>query len=166
VFGDCRSLECLNLPYKRKTAREKLATPHNLPEVKPAPEIWGGGTMVIPHPMQVRELMDSIPEGRVSTLDEVRTSLAGKNGADIACPMTSGIFMSMVAQASHEDKEEQGSFSVAYWRSLKRNGELNPKFPEGIEGQAKRLEAEGHSITHRGKKAFVEDFEKYLFQSL
>jgi len=164
--GRCRSLECLNLPYKRKTAREKLATPHNLPEVKPAPEIWGGGTMVIPHPMQVMELMASIPEGQVATLDEVRTTLAGKNGADIACPMTSGIFMSMVAQASHEDKEEQGSFSVAYWRSLKRNGELNPKFPEGIEGQAKRLEAEGHSITHRGKKAFVEDFEKYLFQSL
>ena len=151
--------------YKRTTAREKLNTSHNLPEVKPAPEIWGGGTMVIPHPMQVRELMNSIPEGRVSTLDEVRTSLAEENGADIACPMTSGIFTSIVAQASHEDKEEHGSFSVAYWRSLKRNGELNPRFPEGIEGQAKRLEAEGHSITYRGKKAFVDDFEKYLFKS-
>ena len=153
------------MPYKRTTAREKLDRPHNLPEVKPAPEIWGGGTMVIPHPMQVRELMNSIPEGRVSTLDEVRTSLAEENGADIACPMTSGIFTSIVAQASHEDKEEHGSFSVAYWRSLKRNGELNPRFPEGIEGQAKRLEAEGHSITYRGKKAFVDDFEKYLFKS-
>ncbi len=109
--------------------------------------------------------MNSIPEGRVSTLDEVRTSLAEENGADIACPMTSGIFTSIVAQASHEDKEEHGSFSVAYWRSLKRNGELNPRFPEGIEGQAKRLEAEGHSITYRGKKAFVDDFEKYIFKS-
>jgi len=128
----CRSLECLNLGYKRTTAREKLNTSHNLPEVKPAPEIWGGGTMVIPHPMQVRELMNSIPEGRVSTLDEVRTSLAEENGADIACPMTSGIFTSIVAQASHEDKEEHGSFSVAYWRSLKRNGELNPRFQKEL----------------------------------
>ncbi len=100
------------MAYKRTTGREKLDKPHNLPEVKLAPEIWGGGTMVIPHPMQVRELMDSIPEGQVATLDEVRSTLAGKNGADIACPMTSGIFMSMVAQASHEDKEEHGSFSV------------------------------------------------------
>ena len=73
----------MNLPYKRKTAREKLDRPHNLPEVKSAPEIWGGGTMVIPHPMQVREVMDSIPEGQVATLDEVRTTLAEKNGADI-----------------------------------------------------------------------------------
>ena len=154
------------MAYKRKTAREKLSASRNLPEVKPAPKIWGRGTMVIPHPMQVRELMDSIPEGQIATLDEVRTSLAEKNDADIACPMTSGIFMSMVAQASHEDREEHGSFSVAYWRSLKRNGELNPKFPEGIKGQAQRLEAEGHSIIHRGKKFFVKDFEKYRCKSL
>ena len=80
--------------------------------------------MVIPHPMQVRKLMESVPEGLVITLDEIRAPLARENGTDIACPMTVGIFTSIVAQASHEDKEEQGSFSVAYWRSLKRNAEL------------------------------------------
>ena len=122
--------------------------------------------MVIPHPMQVRKLMESVPEGLVITLDEIRAALARENGTDIACPMTVGIFTSIVAQASHEDKEEQGSFSVAYWRSLKRNGELNPKFPGGIEGQAKHLETEGHSIIHRGKKAFVKNYEDFLFNPI
>ena len=90
--------------------------------------------MVIPYPMQVRKLMKSVPEGLVITLYEIRAALARESGTDISCPMSVRIFTSIVAQASHEDKEEQGSFSVAYWRSLKRNAELNPKFPGGIEG--------------------------------
>jgi len=110
--------------------------------------------------------MESVPEGLLITLDEIRAALARENGTDIACPMTVGIFTSIVAQASHEDKEEQGSFSVAYWRSLKRNAELNPKFPGGIEGQAKHLETEGHSIIHRDKKAFVKKYEDFLFNPI
>jgi hypothetical protein len=33
-----------------------------------------------------------------------------------------------------------------YWRTLKGKGELNAKFPHGVEGQAKRLKTEGHTI--------------------
>ena len=40
--------------------------------------------MVIPHPMQVRNLMESVPEGLVITLDEIRAALARENGTDIA----------------------------------------------------------------------------------
>ncbi len=31
-----------------------------------------------------------------------------------------------------------------YWRTLKANGELNAKYPNGIEAQKEKLEAEGH----------------------
>ena len=49
-----------------------------------------------------------------------------------------------------------------YWRTLKRDGELNAKYPGGVAGQAQRLRAEGHRIVTRGKRSFVDDFERVL----
>ncbi|MGM9819788.1 MAG: hypothetical protein ACI3Z9_03160 [Candidatus Onthomorpha sp.] len=50
---------------------------------------------------------------------------------------------------------------------MKTKGELNPKFPGGIEAQKQKLEAEGHSIISKGKKNikyYVKDYEQSLFQ--
>jgi len=33
-----------------------------------------------------------------------------------------------------------------YWRVLKDDGSLNPKFPGGVKEQAKKLRAEGHRL--------------------
>jgi len=53
-----------------------------------------------------------------------------------------------------------------YWRTLKSKGELNEKFPGGVEAQAARLQAEGHTIEPgKGKKPpKVKDFEKVLVE--
>ena len=53
-----------------------------------------------------------------------------------------------------------------YWRVIKADGSLNPKFPGGVSAQAKRLEAEGHIIelSRTGKPKKVKDFEKYLIK--
>ena len=37
-----------------------------------------------------------------------------------------------------------------YWRTLKKAGELNKKYPEGIDGQKFQLEMEGHTIICEG----------------
>ena len=53
-----------------------------------------------------------------------------------------------------------------YWRTLKANGELNEKYPNGIEAQKEKLEAEGHIILQKGRKNiryYVKDYEKFLF---
>ena len=121
------------------TAIEKIYAHHDLPKVKRAPEVWGGGTMVIPHPRQVLEIMKTVPCGELVTLDEVRQVLADDHQSDIACPMTTGMFVSLAAKAHAEL-----SVVVAYWRTLKKKGELNPKFPGGLEDHRKCLEAEGH----------------------
>jgi alkylated DNA nucleotide flippase Atl1 len=39
-----------------------------------------------------------------------------------------------------------------FWRTLKGEGELNPKYPGGIEKQIELLEVEGHTIIPKGKK--------------
>ena len=53
-----------------------------------------------------------------------------------------------------------------YWRTLKANGELNAKYPGGVEAQKEKLEAEGHTIIQKGRtniKYFVKDYESILF---
>lgn len=77
--------------------------------------------------------------------------------------MTAGIFVSIVAWASHQRPENE----TPYWRTLKANGELNAKYPGGVEAQKEKPEAEGHTIIQKGRtniKYFVKDHEKALFE--
>ena len=97
------------------TAIEKIYAHRDLPKVKQAPEVWGGGTMVIPHPREVLEIMKTVPCGELGTLDEIRQVLANNHQSDIACPMTTGMFVSLAAKAHAEL-----SVVVAYWRTLKK----------------------------------------------
>ena len=54
------------------------------------------------------------------------------------------------------------SKSVAYWRVIKQNGELNAIFPGGVEGQAARLRQEGFTIDTNGKVPKVKQFKASL----
>jgi hypothetical protein len=45
---------------------------------------------------------------------------------------------------------------------LKTGGELNPKYPGGIEDQRARLQLEGHTVIQKGEKFIVADYEKSL----
>ena len=51
-----------------------------------------------------------------------------------------------------------------YWRTLKSKGELNEKYPGGVEAQAAHLGAEGHTIElgKNNQPRKVKDFEKAL----
>ena len=63
----------------------------------------------------------------------------------------------IAAWASYQRSEDE----TPYWRTLKANGELNAKYPGGIEAQKERLEAEGHTIIQKGRtniKYFVKDY--------
>ena len=54
-----------------------------------------------------------------------------------------------------------------YWRTLKAGGELNAKFPGGIEAQKELLEKEGHTVIQKGRtniRYYVRDYEKALFE--
>ena len=148
--------------------QKKLADSKGLPKVE---EItgkmstrWGTGTVVIPAPIEVDEIMRKIPKGKLITINQIRLMLALKHGATIGCPITTGIFAHIAAHAAEEAAVEGKKNITPYWRTLKSEGELNPKYPGGIERQSARLESEGHTIEPgKGKKPpQVKDFEKYL----
>ena len=56
--------------------------------------------------------------------------------------------------------------SCGGFRMVKANGELNAKFPGGIEAQKRLLEEEGHTVIERGRtniRYFVKNYEQALF---
>jgi alkylated DNA nucleotide flippase Atl1 len=152
----------------RKSWQEKLADSKDLPRVVEINERmsrrWGTGTCVIPAPMEIDTLMRKVPKGKVTTINDIRVALARRHRATIGCPITTGIFAGIAARAAEEAVAEGQRRITPYWRTLKSGGELNPKYPGGVEAQAARLKDEGHSIElgrdKRPKR--VKDFEKSL----
>ncbi|MDO5825279.1 MAG: MGMT family protein [Methanosphaera sp.] len=150
----------------RKTFNEKLNDSKDMPKIvviddKKSIERYGGKNMLIAPPLEYNEIMSKVPEHKVITAVEIREYLANKYDADFTCPMTAGIFISLSAQAS----DERDNDKIPFWRTLKKDGELNPKYPGGIEYQMKMLEDEGHSFVTKGKKNiryFVEDYRDKL----
>ena len=123
---------------------------------------YGGDKMYLAPPLAYDHLMKTIPRGQVITLGEIRAYLARTGGADFTDPITAGIFVSIAAWASAQRTGDE----TPYWRTLKAGGELNPKYPGGIEAQKAKLEAEGHTILSKGRKNiryYVKDYEKALF---
>lgn len=154
---------------KKKSFVEKLFDSKDLPKVVQLNETgslhWGGQTMAIPRPLDIFNLMSQVPKGKVTTIAELRKAIARKYNADIGCPLTTGIFVNISAWASEENKDPEKLPQIPFWRTLKRNGELNEKFPGGLDLLAEKLSSEGFEVIRKGKKAKVKDFDKYLFTS-
>jgi len=150
----------------RKSWHEKLADSKGLPKVERIAESmsarWGKGTIVIPAPIEVDEMMKRVPKGKLTTINEIRAALARRHDASIACPITTGIFAMIASRAAAEDEANGKKKITPYWRTLKSGGELNPKYPGGVIEQKVRLEAEGHTVLLKGKKAVVRDHEQFL----
>jgi len=146
----------------RKTWKEKLNDSKDLPKVEPIPEkmqkTYGKGTIAIPAPIEVDEIMRKVPKGKLITINEIREKIAKKHNATIGCPMTTGIFASIAARAAEEDLAAGKKRVTPYWRTLKSNGEINPKFPGGVQHQIELLEAEGHKVYPKGKNFYVENY--------
>jgi len=153
---------------KKKSWTEKLADSKDLPKVEKITDKmsrrWGTGTVVIPAPLEVDSIMRKVPEGKLVTINEIRSALAKKHKATIGCPMTTGIFAWIAAKAAEEQRQGGKKYITPYWRTLKTGGVINAKYPGGVEGQKKQLEKEGHKVIQKGKKYIVADYEKLLIR--
>lgn len=125
-------------------------------------EKYGGDKMYFAPPLDYDKVMRLVPYGKLLTVGDIREYFARQSGADFTEPMTAGIFVSIAAWASYQRTEDK----TPYWRTLKNNGELNAKYPGGVEKQKEMLENEGHTIIQKGRtniKYYVKDYEKALF---
>ena len=121
--------------------REKMKKPQEpkLVQVPPRMSQFGKGLMLIPTPKLVDETVRQIARGRLVTVGEIRRKLAADFAADVTCPLTTGIFIRIVAEASEEDRANGRKRVAPYWRVIKDDGSLNPKFPGGVQLQTRYL---------------------------
>lgn len=137
----------------------------NITEIKDEAGIkkWGGKSLVVAPPLDYDKYMKQVPKGKLITTTTLRKKVASDYGVEVCCPLTCGIFVNICAWASYQRTKD----ITPYWRTLKSDGQLNPKYPEGCEAQKQKLMLEGHTIVEKGKankKYFVADFEKSLIE--
>lgn len=151
----------------RTTWREKLERVQEprVVDIPPAmQERFGTGKMLIPKPLDVDALIRRTPKGKLLSTVQLREELARRCKANVSCPMTTGIFIRIAAEAAEEARRAGKRAITPYWRVVTGEGRLNPRFPGGVSAQGRRLAAEGHKLHRKeGKRPpAVKDFDRFL----
>jgi len=148
-----------------KTWRRKLEEEHpNHGKVMAVPprmqKRFGTGTMLIPRPLDIDVIVRQVRKGSLIRQGQIREMLARQAGADCTCPLTTGIFLRIIAEAAEEDRASGKKRITPYWRVIKDDGGLNEKFPGGADAQAAYLDDEGIRVrwSKSRKRAKVEDY--------
>ncbi len=108
------------------------------------------GKMLLPSRASVEMLIAQIPENQVITVDRLEKTLAAQFEADVSCPVTTKKALAAIATDPVK--------TVAYWRVIRKNGQLYAKFPGGVEGHAAHLRSEGFEVDNSGKAPKVKNF--------
>jgi alkylated DNA nucleotide flippase Atl1 len=144
-----RNLRYGSIMRTRKTWREKMNNP-DLPKIVDIPprleNRFGKGMLLLPAPVDVEDEIRAIRKGTVRTVGQIRRDLASRYGTTTACPLMTGIFVRISAEAAEEDARAGQKRIAPYWRVVKDDGSLYPKFPGGVEQQAARLREEGVAV--------------------
>ncbi|MDD4875814.1 MAG: MGMT family protein [Dehalococcoidales bacterium] len=161
----------------KKTWQQKLEDKGSLPKVlklekgfpccnavhKMGAEV--GDDIVLVNPSEVVEIMKQIPKGKLITIVEICKKIARQHNVKGCCSLTTGIFIMTAANAAEEAAHKGESLGIPYWRTLKSEGFLNPKYPGGQEAHRKLLEQEGYKVIQKGKNFLVKDFQEFLLRS-
>lgn len=134
--------------------RDQAKAPHRKTLTEAKGTAFPAGDMLIASPLEVQRVVQSVPAGRVLTLADLRQFLAEQYGADYTCPITTGIFLRIVAEAALEDGSAE---QVPTWRVVQNDGVLHDKLPGGSAKQAARLKAEGVALAKTGARWRVAD---------
>ena len=121
----------------KKSWLEKLNDPSKRPEVKKIEkdfaDIPSGSKMLIATPQIIDNYVKAIPKGKSISMQTMRKDLALEYGAEYTCPVTSGIFLRIVAEAAHEQLEQGKSITdvTPFWRMVQTSSPLNKKLSFG-----------------------------------
>lgn len=130
--------------YKRfgEARQPRVVTlPSNFAGVK------AGATMLISSPAQIAAYMSAIPRGETRTPARMRSDLARLSRAEAMCPVTTSIFLKVIAEVAIRDMEAGKRIDevAPFWRVIAPQSKIAAKLscgPEGVEHWA-RLEAAG-----------------------
>lgn len=95
--------------------------------------VKAGNTMLISSPGEIANYLARIPRGETRTLDRLRNELARKAGAQSMCPVTTAIYLRIVAEVALRDLEEGKTLDqvVPFWRVVLPGSKLAQKLSCG-----------------------------------
>ena len=113
-----------------KSWEEKFFSKKNF-EIKTIQKnFWGhiaGSKMLIPTPLMIQEYINHIESGNISDVKIMRNDLAIQYGADFTCPMTTGVFLRIVAEYNYENLSQKGTEICPFWRIIDPCSKLSDK---------------------------------------
>jgi hypothetical protein len=91
--------------------------------------------MLIASPAILDEYVRSIPQGQTVSVKDMRNELADRHRADHTCPVTTGIFLRIVAEAAWERHlaGEPIPTITPFWRVIEPDSALAQKLACGTE---------------------------------
>ena len=100
--------------------------------------------MLIPTPKLIDKYIQGIGVGERINIKTLRKDLAIAHNADYTCPVTTGIFLRIVAEANYEKLQEGKRFEkiTAFWRVIEPNSALAKKLTFGQDFLLQQIEKE------------------------
>lgn len=107
-------------------------------------DIPAGGTMLIATPKIIEDYISQIPKGKAVSPKTMRKDLALEYRAEYTCPVTTGIFLRIVAEANYEKYQQSNSLRgiAPFWRVIIPDSPLAKKLTFGQEFIKKQRIAE------------------------
>lgn len=108
-------------------------------------DIPAGHSFLIATPAIVNEYVRNIPEGKHVTIKQMREDLAAEYHAEYTCPVTSGIFLRIVAENAWEELMKGKSVAriTPFWRMIDLKSPSAKKLTCGTDFIREMREKEG-----------------------
>ena len=93
--------------------------------------IRAGSSMFVATPKIVDEFINKMPQGRFITMPELRADLAIEHDCDATCPVSTAIFLRVVAEAALEHLEQGATTAdiTPFWRVVAPGDKVSARLP-------------------------------------
>ena len=93
--------------------------------------IRAGSSMFVATPKIVDEFINKMPQGRFITMPELRADLAIEYNCDATCPVSTAIFLRVVAEAALEHLEQGATTAdiTPFWRVVAPGDKVSARLP-------------------------------------
>lgn len=120
--------------YHKKRLPKKVMLDGNFAGVK------AGQMLFVGTPQIVGDYISSIPDGQTANISKMRNQLARRNKCDAMCPVSTAIFVRIVAEYAIEElnKGKTTSEVIPFWRLLESSDKVAKRLaidPQWIDDQ-------------------------------
>ncbi|GAA4430478.1 hypothetical protein GCM10023090_31930 [Acidovorax lacteus] len=135
------------MPRSRKTWTEKMCAkpPHTVVLDKAFAGVPQGARLLISSPQEIDAFVRTLPPGRSLPIQQLRRELAARHGADAACPVSTSLFLRIVAE--HAFERLQAGDDICHiapvWRVIEPDSPLMRKLSFDVRWITERRQLEG-----------------------